>query len=110
MIGSGNITLTTTIEANSIALGTDTVGNYVASITGGTGVTITGGTGESSTPSVAIGQAVGTTDDVTFNQVTADIIGNIEGATEFEASAGEALSKGDAVYIPGVSGNKPVVS
>ena len=108
--GSGNITLTTTIEANSIALGTDTVGNYVASITGGTGVTITGGTGETSTPSVAIGQAVGTTDDVTFNQVTADIIGNIEGATEFSASAGEALSKGDAVYISGVSGNKPVVS
>ena len=108
--GSGNITLTTTIEANSIALGTDTVGNYVASITGGTGVTITGGTGESSTPSVAIGQSVGTTDDVTFNQVTADIIGNIEGATEFAASAGEALSKGDAVYISGVSGNKPVVS
>jgi hypothetical protein len=31
------------------------------------------------------------------------------GAVAFEANAGEALSKGNAVYVSGVSGNKPVV-
>lgn len=31
------------------------------------------------------------------------------GAVAFEAQAGEALSKGNAVYVSGVSGNKPVV-
>ena len=30
--GTGNITLSTTIAANSVALGTDTTGNYVATI------------------------------------------------------------------------------
>ena len=30
--GSGNITLSTTIQANSVALGTDTTGNYVATV------------------------------------------------------------------------------
>lgn len=34
---------------------------------------------------------------------------NFNGAVGFEAKAGEALSRGDAVYVSGVSGNKPVV-
>jgi hypothetical protein len=47
-----------------------TSGNFAATVSGGTGVTVTGGTGNASTPSIAIGQAVGTTSDVTFNSVT----------------------------------------
>ena len=35
---------------------------------------------------------------------------DISGAVTFAAKAGEALTKGDAVYVSGVSGNKPVVS
>ena len=34
---------------------------------------------------------------------------NFNGAVGFEANAGEALSRGDAVYVSGVSGNKPIV-
>ena len=110
--GSGDISISTTAQINSIALGTDTTGDYVQSISGGTGVTITGGTGEGSTPSVAIGQPVATTDDVTFNLVTAtdEFVGDIDGAVRFSAKAGEALTKGDLVYVSGVSGNAPVVS
>jgi hypothetical protein len=48
-----------------------TSGNFVATVTGGTGVTVTSGTGNAATPTVAIGQAVGTSSNVTFNQVTA---------------------------------------
>jgi hypothetical protein len=35
---------------------------------------------------------------------------DVSGAIIFAAKAGEALSKGDAVYVSGVSGNEPVVS
>ena len=46
----GDASLTVTIENNSIALGTDTTGDYVSTVTAGGGITITGGTGETSTP------------------------------------------------------------
>jgi hypothetical protein len=48
-----------------------TTGNYLATLTAGTGVTVTGGTGNAATPTVAIGQAVATNSNVTFNQITA---------------------------------------
>jgi len=38
-----------------------------------------------------------------------EFIGDLRGAVRFKAEAGEALSKGDVVYISGVSGNTPVV-
>jgi len=110
--GSANVDIDTVVQINSITLGTDTTGDYVESLSGGTGVTVTGGTGEGSTPSVAIGQAVATTDDVTFNLVTAtdEFVGDLDGAVRFSAKAGEALTKGDLVYVSGVSGDVPVVS
>jgi hypothetical protein len=36
--GTGTVTIATTIAADSVALGTDTTGNYVASITAGAGI------------------------------------------------------------------------
>ena len=39
-----------------------------------------------------------------------EFIGSLRGNNIFKAQAGEALSKGDAVYISGISGNTPVVS
>lgn len=59
-----------TIAADSVLLTTDTTGDYVAGISGGTGVTVTGGSGEGSTPAISIGQAVGTTSNVAFNNLT----------------------------------------
>lgn len=66
MTNLGNVTITTTIQANSVALGTDTTGDYVSSLVAGTGVTITNNSGESATPTIAIGQSVATTANVTF--------------------------------------------
>ena len=40
--GSQNVTFTATIAADSIALGTDTTGNYVATATAGTGIAVAG--------------------------------------------------------------------
>jgi hypothetical protein len=39
-----------------------------------------------------------------------EFIGSLRGNNIFKAQAGEALSKGDAIYISGISGNTPVVS
>lgn len=46
--GSANVTITAAVVSNSIALGTDTAGNYAAdvSVTTGTGLAITGSAGE----------------------------------------------------------------
>lgn len=67
----GDVTITTTVAANSVALGTDTTGNYVAGVTGGTGVSVADSGSEGAAVTVSIGQDVGTTDDVTFNAITA---------------------------------------
>jgi hypothetical protein len=64
-----------TIAANSVALGTDTTGNYMSDVTAGTGVTITHTPGEGSNATISIGQAVNTNSNVTFNDVT--VSGNL---------------------------------
>jgi len=50
--GSEGVTLTATIAADSVALGTDTTGNYVASLVAGTGITLANNTGEGATPTI----------------------------------------------------------
>jgi hypothetical protein len=52
--GGANVTLTATIAANSVALGTDTTGNYVAGLTAGNGISVTGTAGEGWSPTVAM--------------------------------------------------------
>ena len=62
---------TGTVALNgSIALGTDTTGNYVNDVTAGTGVTVTHTPGEGSSPTIAIGQSVATSASPSFANVT----------------------------------------
>lgn len=72
----GNATLTATIVADSVALGTDTTGDYVESLVAGTGVTLANNTGEGATPTVSIGQDVSQTANVTFanGDFTGDLV------------------------------------
>ena len=67
----GDVSIALTVQPNSVALGTDTTGNYVASLVAGTGVTLANNTGETATPTISIGQAVATTSNVTFADITA---------------------------------------
>ena len=69
--GSANATISTTVQANSVALGTDTTGNYMTEIAGGTGVSVSHTAGEGSTATLSIGQAVSTSSDVTFADIAA---------------------------------------
>jgi hypothetical protein len=50
----GNATITATIVANSVALGSDTSGDYVQSLVAGTGITLSNNSGEGTTPTVAV--------------------------------------------------------
>jgi len=78
-----------------------TTDNYVATISGGTGVTVSSGTGNGSTPSVSIGQSVGTTDSVTFATgnftdlvVNTSIVANV-------ATIYHNLTVGGSIYVTG---------
>lgn len=68
--GTADITIIATVQPDSVALGTDTTGDYVAGATAGTGVTITGTAGEGWSPTIAIGQDVATTASPEFADVT----------------------------------------
>lgn len=85
-----------------VNLSTDTVGDYVQSLTAGTGVNLTNNSGEGSTPTIAIGQAVGTSSSVTFANVTADLIGDVTG----NADTATALETARTIQLSGdVSGS-----
>jgi len=95
--GSANVDITATVQPNSVALGTDTTGNYVNDVTAGTGVTVTHTPGEGTSPTIAIGQAVGTSASVTFANVTADLVGDVTG----NASTASALETARTISLAG---------
>jgi hypothetical protein len=90
--GSGNLSFATTIAANSVALGTDTTGNYVASITNGS--YITGGNGGSE--GAALTLAVDATNANTASKVVArDASGNFSAGTITASLSGNAINRDD---------------
>jgi hypothetical protein len=100
--GTANASITATIAANSVALGSDTTGDYTATVVGGTGVTISSNTGEGSSPTIAIGQSVATSAAPTFTGLTING-GNIvfEGATadDFETIIAVTDPTSDRVIV-----------
>ena len=81
--GSTNVNISTTIQPNSVALGVDTTGDYVSSVTAGSGVTVTGVVGEGWTPSIAI-TPVGTSG--TYTKVTTNDKGQVVSGDTLTAS------------------------
>ena len=67
---SPTFTGTVTLPNNTVALGTQTTGDYVSSLVAGTGLTITNNSGEGATPTVAIGQSVATSASPTFGSLS----------------------------------------
>ena len=95
--GSQNINITSTIQPNSVTLGTDTTGDYVTSLVAGTGVTLSNNSGESASPTIAIGQAVATSSSVTFAHVLGDVTGNLTG----NASTASAFQTSRTISLTG---------
>jgi hypothetical protein len=85
--GSGNVTGTATIQANSVALGTDTTGNYVESVANGS--YLTGGGAASEGTALTLG--VDATNLNTASKVVArDASGNFAAGTITAALTGNA--------------------
>lgn len=116
----GTIT-TGTWNGSDIPLGTRTSGNYVATVSAGTGVSFSSGTGtgEGSSPTIAIGQAVATTDSPTFAGLTltgdiavngGDITTTATGnATIFNTNA-SAVTIGGAASQVNIGGTAPTIN
>lgn len=69
-LGNGTISFATTIAANSVALGTDTTGNYIATIAGTANqVTVTGSGSETAAVTLSLPQDIATTSTPTFGGV-----------------------------------------
>jgi hypothetical protein len=69
-VEDSTLSIATSQLTGDVALGTQTSGSYVASLVEGTGVTITNNSGEGATPTIAIGQDVSTSANVTFQNGT----------------------------------------
>lgn len=68
--GSQDITINATVGANSVALGTDTTGDYVAGATAGTGISVSGSGGEGSSLTISntgVTSLTGTANEVTVS-------------------------------------------
>tara|TARA_R110000803_G_scaffold87495_1_gene154230 strand:- start:610 stop:1791 length:1182 start_codon:yes stop_codon:yes gene_type:complete len=86
-----------TIQANSVALGTDTTGDYVQNLGTGTGVTIGSNTGEGSQPTIAVdygssaNNAVEGDTTITLTQTSGEI--------DITGTAAQALGGGPSYTI-----------
>jgi hypothetical protein len=79
--GSANVTLTATVVADSVALGTDTTGNYVASAAAGAtpnGIVVAGtGEGAAVTVSANLATTTGTIGTSTFDATNFDVVSGL---------------------------------
>ena len=86
-MGNATVTVTTTVAANSVALGTDTTGNYVADVTAGTYVTKSGTAGEGWSPTINVDA---TSTNTASKVVARDASGNFAAGTITAALTGNA--------------------
>ena len=109
--GSANVSIATTIAANSVALGTDTTGNYVAGNTAGTGITVTGTAGEGWSPTISIDSTVATLTGAqtltnkTLQDSTTFIVDNTDATKKVQFDvAGVTTATTRTMTIPNVNG------
>jgi hypothetical protein len=122
--GTQDVTIIANVISNSVTLGTDTIGDYVANLTAGTGVTLTNVGGESANITVALSTSGvsastygGTTNIPVF---TVDTYGRVTSASNVAVSTSftlagnsgtpDTLSGGDTLRITGDTGINTVVS
>lgn len=102
------------IQENSVALGTDTTGDYVASLVAGTGVTLSNNSGESASPTIAIGQDVSSSAEVTFERVNiggSKVAFEGDTANEYETTLQAVDPTADrTIYLPDSSGTIALTS
>ena len=100
MANLASITITTAIAANSVELGTDTTGNYVATITGANGISVTG----SGTESAAIALTLDKT-NTEFRNTIQDIA-----ALMFSTGSGLTVTYNDTTNAISIDPNDPLIT
>ena len=86
MTNLGDVTITTTVQPNSVALGTDTTGNYVASIIGTANeITVTGSGSESAAITIGLPDDVEIAGNLTVNG-NLDVAGSINSVNTTEVN------------------------
>lgn len=98
--GSADASITATIAANSVALGTDTTGNYVADVTAGSYITKSGTAGEGWSPTIAVDA---TSANTASKVVARDASGNFSAGTITATLSGNATTATTATNIAGGS-------
>ena len=89
-ITAAGVSSVNSVQANSVALGTDTTGDYVANLGAGTGVTIASNTGEGSTPTIAVNYGSAANNAVA-GATTLAVLGT---TNEIEVSSGASAALG----------------
>jgi len=91
----GNVSFATTVAANSVALGTDTTGNYVGTLVAGTALTSTGATS---------GEGIAHTINLDNTAVTADTYGSASAIPSFTVDAQGRLTAAQEITVDTYSG------
>lgn len=110
-------TLTATIAANSVELGTDTTGNYVNDITAGSYIIKTGTAGEGWSPSIAVDATDANTaskvvardasGNFSAGTITASLTGTASLATNFDVEADDTTNATHyLVFVGGATGSQ----
>jgi len=69
-LSSNTITISTTIQPNSVQLGVDTTGDYLRNVIGGTSIVITNQGGENAAPTISTTQSLDPSSSPTFHNLT----------------------------------------
>jgi hypothetical protein len=105
--GSANLTISTTIAANSITLGTDTTGNYVTGLTQGAGIAISGTAGEGWSPTVTNSAPNVPTDISITHNATAVVVNSSDGTdgtiNAATTSLAGAMASADKIKLDGIA-------
>ena len=107
MTNLGNVSITATIQPNSVALGTDTTGNYMVNVTGGTGISVSHTQGEGSTASVAVDTTTIATRsyaDSAAAAVKTELLGGAGAAYDTLQELKSLIDAGDASLSSAISG------
>ena len=110
--GSASITITADIQPNSVVLGTDTTGNYVASASAGTGISITGSGSEDAAITIAntgVISLAGTVNQISVSASNGDSTISFPSAVTFpgsvtlNANPSQALQAATKQYVDEVA-------
>lgn len=107
--GSANVTITTTIQPNSVALGTDTTGNYMVGVTAGSGLSVSHTQGEGSTATITNSAPNVTTNITTMHNSTNVVVNSSDGTNgtinAATTSLAGVMSASDKTKLNGIETN-----